>query len=166
MGYSNKHNKFGGGRSFNRDNVEGDRREGGSFKAVCSKCGKQCELPFKPNGTRPVYCAQCFRTNKPFENERSHDRSAERNFDKPRDENRHSYDNRRSVPRDYKNEFETLNAKLDRILKMITPANMPKLAPTMEQVVPVKEAPQAEEKPAAVAKPKKKAKALKKTIAE
>lgn len=29
--------------------------------AVCSNCGKDTEVPFKPSGERPVYCRDCFR---------------------------------------------------------------------------------------------------------
>jgi len=29
-------------------------------KAVCNKCGKDCEVPFKPTGERPVFCSECF----------------------------------------------------------------------------------------------------------
>jgi CxxC-x17-CxxC domain-containing protein len=29
-------------------------------KAVCAECGKECEVPFKPDGTRPVYCRECY----------------------------------------------------------------------------------------------------------
>ncbi|TRO48623.1 DNA-directed RNA polymerase, partial [Candidatus Bathyarchaeota archaeon] len=25
-------------------------------KAVCSECGQECEVPFKPDPNRPVYC--------------------------------------------------------------------------------------------------------------
>jgi CxxC-x17-CxxC domain-containing protein len=25
-------------------------------KAVCAECGKECEVPFKPDPSRPVYC--------------------------------------------------------------------------------------------------------------
>jgi len=28
--------------------------------AVCSDCGKECEVPFKPNLNRPVYCRDCW----------------------------------------------------------------------------------------------------------
>ncbi|MBN2830686.1 MAG: hypothetical protein JXL82_00190 [Candidatus Omnitrophica bacterium] len=42
---------------FRRD----DRaRERNFTKAVCSECGKDCEIPFKPTGDRPVYCRDCF----------------------------------------------------------------------------------------------------------
>jgi CxxC-x17-CxxC domain-containing protein len=29
--------------------------------AVCARCGKETQVPFKPTGTRPVYCSDCFR---------------------------------------------------------------------------------------------------------
>jgi CxxC-x17-CxxC domain-containing protein len=28
--------------------------------AVCAECGKECKVPFIPNGERPVYCSECF----------------------------------------------------------------------------------------------------------
>jgi CxxC-x17-CxxC domain-containing protein len=34
-------------------------------KAVCSDCGQECEVPFKPEGDRPVRCQDCFRKNRP-----------------------------------------------------------------------------------------------------
>ena len=30
------------------------------FTAVCSSCGCQCEVPFKPDPDRPVYCRKCW----------------------------------------------------------------------------------------------------------
>ena len=35
-------------------------------KAVCADCGKECEVPFKPSGDRPVYCRDCFQKHKKF----------------------------------------------------------------------------------------------------
>ena len=29
-------------------------------KATCAKCKKECEVPFKPSGDRPVYCKECY----------------------------------------------------------------------------------------------------------
>ncbi len=49
-----------------------DRGSGGGFrgnrsfgpremhKAVCAKCKKECEVPFKPTEGRPVYCKDCY----------------------------------------------------------------------------------------------------------
>jgi CxxC-x17-CxxC domain-containing protein len=30
------------------------------FPAVCSRCGKETEVPFQPRGDRPVYCSDCY----------------------------------------------------------------------------------------------------------
>jgi CxxC-x17-CxxC domain-containing protein len=30
------------------------------YKAICSDCGKECEVPFRPNPNRLVYCRDCF----------------------------------------------------------------------------------------------------------
>ncbi len=29
-------------------------------KAICSDCGKECEVPFRPTEGRPVYCRECW----------------------------------------------------------------------------------------------------------
>lgn len=34
------------------------------YKAVCADCKKDCEVPFKPSGERPVYCKECFTKHK------------------------------------------------------------------------------------------------------
>lgn len=79
MGKFNDRKKFGGGRSFggggrsfggggNRGGFGGGRggfggRDGGRpqmHQATCSECGKECEIPFKPTGSRPVFCSTCF----------------------------------------------------------------------------------------------------------
>ena len=35
------------------------------YKATCADCGKDAEVPFKPEEGRPVRCADCFRKQKP-----------------------------------------------------------------------------------------------------
>ena len=30
------------------------------YDVTCSACGKQCQVPFKPSGDRPVYCRDCY----------------------------------------------------------------------------------------------------------
>jgi CxxC-x17-CxxC domain-containing protein len=32
------------------------------FDAICSNCGKKCQVPFRPDGQKPVYCKDCFGT--------------------------------------------------------------------------------------------------------
>lgn len=34
-------------------------------KAVCAKCKKECEVPFKPTEGKEVLCQECFRANRP-----------------------------------------------------------------------------------------------------
>jgi CxxC-x17-CxxC domain-containing protein len=31
------------------------------FDAVCEKCGKDTQVPFRPTGNKPVYCRECFK---------------------------------------------------------------------------------------------------------
>jgi CxxC-x17-CxxC domain-containing protein len=95
------------------------------FDATCDTCGKRFQLPFRPTGEKPVYCNDCF------------DReggSSVKNIEKPANQ--------------YKEQFEQLNAKLDRILKALTPT------------APVKE----EKKEVVVEKKEKTTKPVKKTI--
>ena len=35
-------------------------------KVICSDCGKEAEVPFKPVDDRPVYCKDCYRKRKGF----------------------------------------------------------------------------------------------------
>jgi CxxC-x17-CxxC domain-containing protein len=30
---------------------------------VCDKCGKECQVPFKPSGDKPVLCSDCFKAS-------------------------------------------------------------------------------------------------------
>jgi CxxC-x17-CxxC domain-containing protein len=77
MGYRSR-------RSFSRDRGSRDRRpfNRGSFdrqridraplemhRVVCADCGKECEVPFRPTGDRPVYCSECFAKRRPSETE-------------------------------------------------------------------------------------------------
>ena len=31
------------------------------FQATCNECRALCEVPFKPNGKKPIYCRNCFK---------------------------------------------------------------------------------------------------------
>jgi CxxC-x17-CxxC domain-containing protein len=30
-----------------------------------AECGKTCQVPFKPDGSRPVYCSDCYQMHNP-----------------------------------------------------------------------------------------------------
>lgn len=113
----------GGNRSFGGDRGR-DRERPKMFSAVCSDCGKQCEVPFRPSGDKPVLCSDCFR-NKKGDNSRNFRDRGKRDFG---ERNQARFDNTRSFQKDtgrggknYKTQFEMLNTKLDKILKAITP---------------------------------------------
>ena len=57
------HNSRGNfGNRDNRRSFNSGPRE--MFKATCSDCGKECEVPFKPAEGRPVYCRDCYPKHK------------------------------------------------------------------------------------------------------
>ena len=39
-------------------------RERNYTRVICADCKKECEIPFKPSGDRPVYCKECFSKRK------------------------------------------------------------------------------------------------------
>lgn len=47
---------FSGEGGFSRDRPQ--RRE--MFDVTCTKCGKDARVPFKPTGSKPVLCSDCF----------------------------------------------------------------------------------------------------------
>jgi len=47
-----------GGGKFGSRNSGGRSNE--TFDAVCSKCNKNCTLPFRPSNDKPVFCSDCF----------------------------------------------------------------------------------------------------------
>lgn len=78
------HSSFGGDRGGSRGGFGGrggrefDRPE--MFKAVCSECGNDCEVPFRPSGSKPVLCSSCFAIQKGGNDSRSFG-GRERSFD-------------------------------------------------------------------------------------
>jgi CxxC-x17-CxxC domain-containing protein len=55
---------------FDRPDRHGPRDRDNNFRersftrAICAECKKECEVPFKPSGDRPVYCKECFAKRK------------------------------------------------------------------------------------------------------
>ncbi|PIU10429.1 hypothetical protein COT27_03095 [Candidatus Kuenenbacteria bacterium CG08_land_8_20_14_0_20_37_23] len=64
MGNFNRGNKLDkgrGSRNFGRRSFgTRDFSRQSMYKVICDKCGKSCEVPFKPKGDKPVYCNNCF----------------------------------------------------------------------------------------------------------
>jgi len=47
-------------RYSNRSRGGRDGRRAEMHDAVCDKCGKNCKVPFRPSGEKPIYCSDCF----------------------------------------------------------------------------------------------------------
>lgn len=60
---------FRGGRD-SRDS-QGRSEDRPMYKATCSDCGKPCEVPFRPNGSKPVLCSNCYAQEQGGGNDRS-----------------------------------------------------------------------------------------------
>ncbi len=54
--HSPRHERHDQGRQDFKDRV--------LHKAICADCSKECEVPFRPTGNRPVYCRECFAKRK------------------------------------------------------------------------------------------------------
>ena len=92
------------GRFGRRDSGRFDRRDSNRSRgsedrdmheAICAKCGSECEVPFRPTEGKPVYCSDCFKKRGSLESDEARKPSRE--------------------------EFDQINRKLDRILKILEP---------------------------------------------
>jgi CxxC-x17-CxxC domain-containing protein len=136
-----EHGGFGGNRGDRGSDRRDFRDKGNGFgrhfggngggssmhKAVCGDCGRECEVPFRPSGARPVYCSDCFKNHGGPSAERFGNKSfKENNFNqfKPRFEEKKNFSSG-SCNCGCKEQFEKLNAKMDRILKVLNPVEAP-----------------------------------------
>lgn len=95
----------GGGRSSFGGARGGDRE---MFSTVCSNCGKECQVPFRPTNGKPVYCSDCF--------EKMGGRNDRPSADRPRFDDKARAPQTQSGP-----DLGTINAKLDKILNILEP---------------------------------------------
>lgn len=106
--------------NYNRSNRSGGSRFGGDFrrrdsgrrqmhKAVCDECGKDCEVPFKPSGDKPIYCSECFEKKEGGSSRRSDRRSPRRS----------DFGKRDDTHKKLLEQVSSLNTKLDRIIKVL-----------------------------------------------
>jgi len=95
---------------------------------VCDECGKDCKVPFKPSGDKPIYCSDCFEKKGGRDSNRSRDRrdSPRRSFG-DRDSRRPSRSNinDRSISQLIE-KIEILNTKLDTIINLLSLAGKKK----------------------------------------
>lgn len=100
--------KSWGGQSF------GDRQTV-MHPAVCSNCGKDCEVPFRPTNGKPVYCKECFGDKK----------NSDRGGERPQ---RNDFENRPQPKPHYeggkgndevKKQLQEIHTKLDRLMQTL-----------------------------------------------
>jgi CxxC-x17-CxxC domain-containing protein len=77
-------------------------------EAVCDRCGRKCDLPFKPTGNKPIYCRSCFRQN-------NSENDFGKNFESKKFGDRHES----NMPITSSEELESINQKLDKIMKAL-----------------------------------------------
>ena len=82
----------GSGRSFDRNRRSRQNVE--MTKVTCSTCKSKCEVPFKPTSSKPVYCNDCFIKKGSQGKEGSQGKVS-------------------------KEDLDTINEKLDKILKLL-----------------------------------------------
>ena len=100
-GYARK--SFGTRPSFGTDrNSHTESRE--RFQATCEQCHQKCEVPFRPNGKKPVYCRDCFKGK-----EETPSYGVRRS----------SHGDREHQAPDFAKRLDAIEAKLDRILKSL-----------------------------------------------
>jgi CxxC-x17-CxxC domain-containing protein len=102
--------------NYNQPSRSSDRRSGGGnfrrrdsgrremHQAVCDKCRKDCEVPFRPSGDKPIFCSNCFE-KKDGGSQRSSRRSG--------------FGERDNTNKQLLEQVSSLNVKLDKILKVL-----------------------------------------------
>ncbi len=150
-------------KNYNQNN-RSDRGRPSMHRAVCDKCKKDCEVPFKPTSNKPVYCSNCFRSVEPrkssgrefqksgFSNQRAHKAVCDKcrkdcevpfkpTSGKPvycndcfgKDKKGGTKDNNQ-----LNEQFVTLNTKLDEILNILASSTLKTKPKKKEALVKIK----------------------------
>lgn len=122
-GWKGGSKSFGGKKPWDRGGSRGGFEKRGFDKpemhrATCAACNQACQVPFKPNGSRPIYCSNCFGRDEdrgPSKSFRNDKPSFKPSFERPA--SAYSADNK-SVEK-MKEQFNILNSKLDILIKAL-----------------------------------------------
>ena len=143
-----------GGDRFNRDGgsrgsgrFDNDRRERPRARdkqmhdAICDKCGKNCQVPFRPTGDKPIFCDKCF------------GKGEGATFGKGGNTSKGSNETAEQI--------KALSAKIDKLMEILVPgSSVKKVEKTEKKVEKVEKI----EKPKAQKKEKTKTKAVAKKV--
>ncbi len=126
----------GGG---SRGGFGGPRRDDGGERemhtATCAECRNECQVPFRPNGTKPVYCSNCFKRDEAprYGGSENNGVSERPRFDRGDREERPRFEKPAFAPTrapaaapsadltQLKVQIDIMHSKLDRILKLVSP---------------------------------------------
>ena len=97
---------FGGGQG----GFGGDRGPVELFEATCAECSKPTQVPFRPNGKKPVYCRDCFKRQEGMD---------ERSYSKPSFGEKRSYDAAPKAAPQRDTRIDEINTKLDRVIRFL-----------------------------------------------
>lgn len=127
--------RFGGGKKFgnkpSQDRSFGDRNDRGGerkpwengpqmHETSCDECGGRARVPFKPNGSKPVLCSDCFRKDDDASRTGfDRDRVRKSGFNKPKFGDKRSFNRGPKRNDSGGRQMEEVNAKLDLIIREI-----------------------------------------------
>ena len=83
--------------------------------STCSKCGNSCQVPFKPNGSKPVLCRDCFQKDGNFAPKRFGGAGPAR----PSFRESRPFATAAGSPAMIDRQFKEINEKLDAILRAL-----------------------------------------------
>ncbi len=110
-----------GGRQSFGGSGDRDRGPATMHQATCAECGSSCEVPFRPVDGRPVYCANCFQSKRETGGDRGGDRFPRRDFGANKTFVKPAFSGNvvQGGNGELKKQLETLNAKMDRLIKAV-----------------------------------------------
>ncbi len=121
---------YGGNRGGGSRFGDRDRRDVVMSDAVCAECHKNCQVPFKPSNDKPVYCKDCFSKRGGGPSRPSFGDSPRRDFT-PRQQSAPSFVASKSDD-GTKKLLETINVKLDSLIKAIENSSKPVVKATVK----------------------------------
>ena len=93
---------------FHREEYRRSRKTALEMTAVvCARCGRDCEVPFKPTSNKPVYCRNCFKVAGPESSRESREFAPKDRYT--------PY----SEPKAQPSELDKINRKLDKIMRAL-----------------------------------------------
>jgi CxxC-x17-CxxC domain-containing protein len=123
--------------SYKKDYENRSRREITLYDAVCDQCGKNCQVPFRPSGNKPVYCSDCFEQRGGKEGRSDRNGSQRRSFDRE-DQTRLQNNTNDAVTIKLTEKIGVLNNKLDTIISILSTPEPKKIEPEKKVKKPKK----------------------------